>query len=103
VVDLVVVLNAFPRLSETFVLQELLELERRGVRLHVIALRQPEEVVQQEGVDELAADVEYLPELAPALFNSATKLRVRLAHAALALKRPSGYVNGLGEIGRAHV
>ena len=33
-VDLVVVVNGFPRLSETFVLAELLDLERRGLRLH---------------------------------------------------------------------
>ena len=39
--DLVVLVNGFPRLSETFVLQELLELERRGLSLHVFALRRP--------------------------------------------------------------
>ena len=40
--DLVVLVNGFPRLSETFVLQELLELERRGLSLHVFALRRPD-------------------------------------------------------------
>jgi hypothetical protein len=90
VVDLCVVVNGFPRLSETFVLHELLELERQGARLHVVAMRRPEEVVQQEHVSELRAEVEYLPETGSELLTSATKLRVRLAHAALALKRPSG-------------
>ncbi len=91
--DLVVLVNGFPRLSETFVLQELLELERRGLRVHVIALRRPTEVVQQEALAELRATVEYLPETP--MPNQ--RLRVRLAHAALFLQRRLGYVNGLAE------
>jgi glycosyltransferase involved in cell wall biosynthesis len=92
-VDLVVVLNGFPRLSETFVLQELLELERCGVRLHVVALRQPEETVRQEALDRLEATVEYLPDLAEA----APKLALRAAHAALLLRRPKSYFNGVAD------
>jgi glycosyltransferase involved in cell wall biosynthesis len=90
---LVVVLNGFPRLSETFVLHELLELERRGLRLQVVALRHPEEFVRQEALDRLQAEVEYLPDLAEA----APKLAVRAAHAALLLRRPRTYLNGLAE------
>src|SRR5439155_20191371 len=60
--DLVVVVNGFPRLSETFVLQEVLELERRGLRVHLVALTDPDEIVQQEAIGELHADVEHLPE-----------------------------------------
>lgn len=93
-VDLVVVVNGFPRLSETFVLHELLELERRGLRLHVVALRRPDEVVQQEALLRLDAEVEYLSDLA----DAAPKLAIRLAHAALLLRRPRAYVNGLAEV-----
>ena len=92
-VDLAVVLNGFPRLSETFVLHELLALEGQGLRLHVIALRRPEETVRQEALDRLQADVEYLPDLA----DAAPKLAERTAHAALALRRPMVYLNGLAE------
>ena len=60
--DLAVLVNGFPRLSETFVLQELLDLERRGVRLHVFALQDPGEAVQQEAIAELNAEVEYVEE-----------------------------------------
>src|SRR5205809_2661086 len=81
--DLVVLVNGFPRLSETFVLQELLELERRGLRLHVFALRRPAEVVQQDALSELRATVEYLPE-SPVPYQ---RMRVRLAHATLLLQR----------------
>jgi glycosyltransferase involved in cell wall biosynthesis len=80
-------------LSETFVLHELLELERVGVRLHVIALRRPEEVVQHEALARLRAEVEYLPELS----DSAPGLAVRVAHAALALRHPRRYLDALAE------
>src|SRR6266540_4614805 len=93
-VDLAVVVNGFPRLSETFVLHELLELERRGAQLQVIALRRPEEVVSQEAVKRLAAGVEYLPG-EPEL-NS--QLALRAAHEALLLRGPRRYFDALGAI-----
>ena len=93
-VDLVVLVNGFPRLSETFVLYELLELERQGVRLHVVALRHPEETVVQEATGSLRAEVEYLPDLSEA----SPRLALRVAHAALLLRRPSGYLHGLAEV-----
>jgi len=92
-VDLAVVLNGFPRLSETFVLHELLELEQQGLRLHVVALRRPEETVRQEALDRLQAEVEYLPDLA----DAAPRLAARTAHAALALRRPKTYLDGLAD------
>jgi glycosyltransferase involved in cell wall biosynthesis len=91
--DLAIVVNGFPRLSETFVLQELLELERLGLRLHLFALRRPGEVVQQDALSQLRATVEYLPE-SPVPYQ---RLRVRLAHTALLLQRRLGYVHGLAE------
>src|SRR5205085_10254324 len=82
------------RVSRTFVLHELLGLERRGLRLHVVALRHPEETVRQEALDRLQADVEYLPDLA----DAAPRLAVRAAHAALLLRRPRTYLNGLSDV-----
>lgn len=93
-VDLAVLVNGFPRLSETFVLHELLELERRGLRLHVFALRRPEEIVQQDALSELRATVEYLPDGAVPYRRS----RVRLAHSALLLQRRLGYLHGYAEV-----
>src|SRR5438309_7477450 len=87
--DLAVLVNGFPRLSETFVLHELLELERRGVRLHLFALRRPDEVVQQDALSELRATVEYLPEVVVRY----QRTRVRLAHTGQLLKRRIGCVH----------
>jgi glycosyltransferase involved in cell wall biosynthesis len=93
-IDLAVLVNGFPRLSETFVLHELLELERRGLRLQVFALRRPEEVVQQDALPELRATVEYLPDGAVPYRRS----RARLAHSALLLQRRLGYLHGYAEV-----
>jgi glycosyltransferase involved in cell wall biosynthesis len=92
-VDLVVLVNGFPRLSETFVLNELLDLERRGLRLHVVALRRPEEIVQQEAQEELRAPVEYLADGT----GWSRRVAVRTAHAALMLRRGRSYLDALGD------
>ena len=85
-IDLVVLVNGFPRLSETFVLQELLDFERRGLRLRLIALSRPSEIVQQEALDHLRARVEYVPEK-----RDISRPRVARAHAALLRHRGARY------------
>ena len=46
------VVNCFPKLSETFVANELAELRRRGVEVAVLSLRRPAEEVRHELVEE---------------------------------------------------
>jgi colanic acid/amylovoran biosynthesis glycosyltransferase len=55
------VLKRFPRISETFVAAEILELERQGERVTVFALLRPEEPFVHGFVDRLSARVVYLP------------------------------------------
>jgi colanic acid/amylovoran biosynthesis glycosyltransferase len=55
------VLKRFPRISETFVAAEILELERQGERVTIFALSRPEEPFVHGFVDELSAPVIYLP------------------------------------------
>jgi glycosyltransferase involved in cell wall biosynthesis len=86
-VDLVVLVNGFPRLSETFVLQELLDLERRGLRLLLVALSNPGESVRQEELRRLRATVEHLP--AAAVTTRGRKAR---AHATLLERRRGAYL-----------
>ena len=57
-----VILKGYPRLSETFIAQELRGLEQRGLKLHLISLRQPTERATHPVHREIEAPVLYLPE-----------------------------------------
>ena len=59
---IVVVLKGYPRLSETFIAQELLELERAGYDLRLVSLRHPTDRKRHPINDEIRAPVTYLPE-----------------------------------------
>ena len=51
------VLKRFPRASETFIAQEILELERRGAEVEIFALRQNDAPAPHGWLDEVAAPV----------------------------------------------
>lgn len=57
-----VVLKGYPRLSETFIAQELLALQQRGFGLRLISLRHPTDRKRHPVHDEITAPVCYLPE-----------------------------------------
>ena len=57
----------YPRFSETFILSELLELERQGVELHVFSLKCPDDGIAHADVTRLRAPVTYLPQSLPGL------------------------------------
>jgi colanic acid/amylovoran biosynthesis glycosyltransferase len=59
------VLKRFPRISETFIAAELIELERQGERVSIFALIDPKEPFRHGFLDHLRADVTYLPERLP--------------------------------------
>jgi len=54
---IVVVLKGYPRLSETFIAQELLGLERAGFDLILFALRRPTDAKRHPVHDEIKAPV----------------------------------------------
>ena len=56
------VLKGYPRLSETFITQEILALEERGLRLHLFSLRHPTEANVHPVHARVRAPVTYLPE-----------------------------------------
>ncbi len=56
------VLKGYPRLSETFIAQEILGLERAGLPLEIISLRKPTDAKRHPVHDEIRAPVMYLPE-----------------------------------------
>ena len=55
-------LKGYPRLSETFIAQEIAALERRGLQLLIVSLRQPTDARRHAVHDEIRARVLYLPE-----------------------------------------
>jgi len=56
------VLKGYPRLSETFIAQEILALEKRGLDILIVSLRQPTDKRTHPVHDEIRANVHYLPE-----------------------------------------
>lgn len=59
---LAVVVKGYPRLSETFIAQELAGLERRGVRFDIWSLRHPTDRETHPIHDQIQAKARYLPE-----------------------------------------
>lgn len=57
------VLKKFPVLSETFILNELLALEGRGVPIHIFSMERPNDPRIHDGVPKLKARISYLPDL----------------------------------------
>ena len=85
-----VLVKTFPKLSETFILGELLSLERLGLELQVFALQRPTDRVLQTAGDALRAPVAYLPAAA-----SDRTLATALAHLRLFARRPRRYLRAL--------
>ena len=57
-----VILKGYPRLSETFIAQEILALEQRGLDLRIVSLRHPTDKNIHPVHREIMAPVTYLPE-----------------------------------------
>jgi colanic acid/amylovoran biosynthesis glycosyltransferase len=55
------VLKRYPRLSETFILNEMLELQRQGIDITILAMKDPGEAIVHEHVQALRAQVYYFP------------------------------------------
>ncbi|MEJ7839807.1 MAG: glycosyltransferase [Thermomicrobiales bacterium] len=55
------ILKMFPRFSETFILSEILELERAGVDVRIFSLKRPNDVRTHADVLNVQAEVSYVP------------------------------------------
>lgn len=58
-------LKTFPKLSETFILNEVIELERQGLQLHIFSLREPSETKVHPAVAEVRAPVTHIRHTPP--------------------------------------
>jgi len=77
----------FPRLSETFIRNEILELERQGLDLHIFSMKRPTEAESGLVVGSVRAPVTYLPERV-----GREPLRVLWAHLYVLFHFPRGYL-----------
>ncbi|MCA0424302.1 MAG: colanic acid biosynthesis glycosyltransferase WcaL, partial [Proteobacteria bacterium] len=82
-----IVLKGYPRLSETFIAQEILELERLGFAVEIWSLRQPTDGAVHMMHKAIRAPLRYLPEY---LYQGIPRV---LAGAVFALGQP-----GLGRL-----
>lgn len=80
------VLKRYPRLSETFIVQEILEMEQRGADLVLFPIMDPQESLRNRLVQEVRAPVVYLQR---SLLRDAPGMLVD--HARLALASPRRY------------
>jgi len=80
------ILKGYPRLSETFIVNEILLLEELGYKLHIFALRNPGESKVHESVTRVRANVTYIPDYFWRFFFSFISANLRLW-----LRRPGLY------------
>ena len=81
----VFVLKGYPRLSETFIAQEILGLEQAGLDIRIVALRRPTDKKQHPVTREIKAPVSYLCEYLHddpmRVLRAAWKMRARIGRA----------------------
>jgi glycosyltransferase involved in cell wall biosynthesis/Ser/Thr protein kinase RdoA (MazF antagonist) len=85
--------NAFPRISETFILNEVLELERQGFDLRIYALKYPTDTRRHRLASQVRSPVTYVT--TPSLRALAAMLR---DHRWTLRRFASGYLSMLGRV-----
>ena len=55
------ILKGYPRISETFISNEIHQLEKQGFRLRLFSMRRPRERFTHQSVKKIQAPVDYLP------------------------------------------
>lgn len=88
----------FPRFSETFILSEILELERTGMDVHIFSLKLPNDARRHADVDRVKGPITYLPEIS--WKNARQFIR---PHLEMLRKHPAGYLNSLVQSARRSI
>jgi glycosyltransferase involved in cell wall biosynthesis len=84
------VLKGYPRISETFISNEILLLESLGFHTHIMSMRHPREAFTHAGVKNIKASVDYLPST---ILNHLLPLGYH--NLMLALKKPKVYLKAV--------
>jgi glycosyltransferase involved in cell wall biosynthesis len=85
------ILKGYPRISETFISNEILLLEQLGFRMRLFPMRHPRENFCHDSVKQIKARVDYLPTELLLDFP-----RLLLPNIFLSIKRPGLFKKGLG-------
>ena len=56
------ILKGYPRISETFISNEILLLEQLGFKIRIFSMRRPREAFSHQSIKSIEAPVDYLPE-----------------------------------------
>jgi glycosyltransferase involved in cell wall biosynthesis len=88
------VMSRFPKLTETFVLNELLEVQALGVDVSIYPLLREHDTVLHPGAEEMVARARYLPFLAWSFVAS---------HARFLRRRPRAYLSSLAHLVRDNI
>ena len=84
------ILKGYPRISETFISNEILLLEALGFSIHIFSMRLPREPFSHQSVKKIRAPVDYLPETLLAPFP-----RFLFHNVMLAVKKSGNYAIAL--------
>ncbi|MFT5700295.1 MAG: glycosyltransferase involved in cell wall biosynthesis [Desulforhopalus sp.] len=84
------ILKGYPRISETFISNEILLLEKLGFKMHLFPMRKPRESFSHASVKEIKATVSYLP---TELFKNFSKLLI--PNILLAARHPRRFIKTL--------
>jgi glycosyltransferase involved in cell wall biosynthesis len=91
--DVALLTRTYPKLSETFVLREILGLERRGCALRIFALAEPDDAESHRAARGVRSPVAYVPAC-----DARGVARIARAHLACLLTRPLHYLAALGTV-----
>jgi glycosyltransferase involved in cell wall biosynthesis len=83
-------LRSYPRLSQTFILNEILALEQVGVNIQIFAMTNPQEEIVQAQVQQIRAPVHYLSQASWSAFR-----QVLREHRKVFWQHPAGYLRAL--------
>jgi glycosyltransferase involved in cell wall biosynthesis len=89
------ILKGYPRISETFISNEILLLEKFGFSVHIFSMRRGRENFTHQSVARIQARVDYLPET---FLRHIPQLMVH--NLCLAIRRPQRYAAGLRTVRR---
>lgn len=87
------ILKGYPRISETFISNEIALLEAQGFDIRILSMRHPREDFTHESVKRIKAPVHYLPETI-----AGNVLKLLSANLAAMARSPRRYLKGLAEM-----